>query len=88
MENISTEKGFWINKPKIYTVSNERISITTEGKTDFWQRTHYGFRNDNAPAFLFKTDRKEFSYSVKTAFSNSGKLYDQCGIIIYLRLSN
>ena len=87
MENIIAENGFWINKPKKFIISKEKIIITTEEKTDFWQRTHYGFRNDNAPAFLFKTDREAFSFTVKTAF-NSKKVYDQCGIIIYQNSDN
>lgn len=87
MENINADKGFWINKPKKFIISKEKIIITTEEKTDFWQRTHYGFRNDNAPAFLFKTDREAFSFTVKTAF-NSKRVYDQCGIIIYQNSDN
>ena len=87
MENINADKGFWINKPKKFIISKEKIIITTEEKTDFWQRTHYGFRNDNAPAFLFGTDREAFSFTVKTAF-NSKKVYDQCGIIIYQNSDN
>ncbi len=87
MENINMESGFWINEPKKFTVSNEKIIIITEEKTDFWQRTHYGFRNDNAPAFLFSTDKEAFSFTVKTAF-DSKELYDQCGIIIYQNSDN
>ena len=87
MEKINEENAFWINKPKKFMISKEKIVITTEEKTDFWQRTHYGFRNDNAPAFLFKTDRETFSFVVKTAF-NSKKVYDQCGIIIYQNSDN
>ncbi len=87
MEKINEENAFWINKPKKFIISKEKIVITTEEKTDFWQRTHYGFRNDNAPAFLFKTDRETFSFVVKTTF-NSKKVYDQCGIIIYQNSDN
>ena len=43
MENINMESGFWINEPKKFTVSNEKIIIITEEKTDFWQRTHYNW---------------------------------------------
>ena len=68
MKNISTENGFWINRPKKFSVSEEKITVTTEEKTDFWQRTHYGFRNDNGPTFLFRTDRENFSFVLKTAF--------------------
>ena len=87
MEKFDIKNMFWINKPRKYELSEERIVITTEGKTDFWQRTHYGFQNDNAPAFLFKTEQKSFSLTVKTAF-DSKKLFDQCGIIIYQNSDN
>ena len=33
-------------------VDNERVRFTTSPGTDLWQRTYYGFRNDNAPALL------------------------------------
>ena len=42
----------WIYEPKEYSLSDEKLIIKTEPKTDFWQRTYYGFQNDNAPALL------------------------------------
>ncbi|MBE2293738.1 MAG: DUF1349 domain-containing protein, partial [Phycisphaerales bacterium] len=42
--------GKWVYKPKVSEVSTDTVSITTEPGTDFWQRSYYGFRNDNAPA--------------------------------------
>ncbi|AGF58131.1 hypothetical protein B0P06_003557 [Clostridium saccharoperbutylacetonicum] len=87
MLNFDLEKTFWINKPKKYEINNEEIIIITEPETDFWQRTYYGFRNDNAPALLIKTDERYFSFTVKTNF-NSKKQFDQCGIIIYQNSDN
>ena len=64
--------------------------------TDFWQRTYYGFQNDNAPALLMKTEEKYFSFTVyfvqstsivKTEF-NSKRRFDQCGVIIYQNSDN
>ncbi len=72
----------WIFKPSIFTLSNDIVTIQTEPGTDFWQRTYYGFRNDNAPALLVETDEQRFSFIVKTDF-NSNHRYDQCGVIIY-----
>lgn len=43
----------WLNPPQQFEVTNERLIIRTEPKTDFWQRTYYGFQNDNAPALMF-----------------------------------
>ena len=78
-------KGYnstWIYEPKEYNLSDEKLMIKTEPKTDFWQRTYYGFQNDNAPALLIHTSEKYFSFSVKTQF-NSKHRFDQCGVIIY-----
>ncbi len=73
----------WTNEPKKYTLSEDKITIVTEPLTDLWQRTYYGFRNDNAPILQVETDEKYFSFTVKTEF-NGKRRFDQCGIIIYL----
>ncbi|WP_160687838.1 DUF1349 domain-containing protein [Clostridium sp. C2-6-12] len=81
------KKTFWIFKPQKYELKADVITITTEPNTDLWQRTYYGFRNDNAPALLIKTDEKYFSFTVKTNF-DSKKQFDQCGVIIYQNSDN
>lgn len=72
----------WINKPKHSKIESSKVSIITDPQTDFWQRTYYGFQNNNAPALLSKIADKYFSFVVKTEF-NSKQRYDQCGVIIY-----
>jgi len=84
---FDTEKLFWIFEPKNYSISKEEIRITTEPNTDFWQRTYYGFRNDNAHSILLKTDEKFFSFIVKASFDYKN-MYDQCGIVIYQNSDN
>ena len=39
----------WIREPEEYSITKDRITITTMPHTDLWQRTYYHFRNDNAP---------------------------------------
>lgn len=46
---FDTSKLVWTKQPKDFTVSENKITITTQPHTDLWQRTYYGFRNDNAP---------------------------------------
>ena len=77
----------WINEPEKYKIDHDKLVFITESKTDFWQRTYYGFQNDNAHAFVFKTNKNEFSFSVSTCFSPK-KLFDQCGLIIYVDSEN
>ena len=84
---INMKNMYWINKPKNFIVEDDCVEITTEAKTDFWQRTYYLFRNDNAPSLLLETNDEQFSFVVKTAF-NSSHRFDQCGVIIYLDSDN
>lgn len=78
--------GKWLNEPKYYHVGNDSVFIDTEPETDFWQRSYYGFRNDNAPAFLFESD-ENFTFTVKVNFEYKS-LFDQCGLIIYINRDN
>jgi uncharacterized protein len=71
----------WLNKPAKFELTDDTLVIETEPGTDLWQRTHYGFRNDNVPGFLTEPDR-DFTFQVKTQF-NSNYMYDQCGILLY-----
>ena len=78
--------GKWIFEPKVSEVSAESVSITTEPGTDFWQRSYYGFRNDNAPALQIESD-ENFTFTTKVSFDYQA-LFDQCGLIIYLDNEN
>ena len=77
----------WTRAPKACTIDAQEIKITTEPCTDLWQRTYYGFRNDNAPVLQMKTSETYFSFVVKTEF-NSKRRFDQCGIVMYLNSDN
>jgi regulation of enolase protein 1 (concanavalin A-like superfamily) len=77
----------WTRPPKRYSISAQEIRIITEPGTDLWQRTYYGFQNDNAPVLQMETLEKFFSFTVKTAFS-SKRRFDQCGVVMYLDSDN
>ncbi len=87
MIKFEKEKLFWIFKPKKFSIDKNEIKITTQGGTDFWQRTYYGFRNDNAPSLLLNTHEQYFSFTVRTDFDSSN-MFDQCGVIIYQNSDN
>lgn len=84
---FNTQKLVWTRTPKNYSLKDDGISITTEAGTDLWQRTYYGFRNDNAPVLQLETDEKYFSFVVKTEFDSQHR-FDQCGIVMYLNSDN
>lgn len=76
----------WINPPKKYEITDSFVKITTDPKTDFWQRSYYGFRNDNAPAWLIESG-ENFTFTVKVSFEYHER-YDQSGVIIYIDSEN
>ena len=78
----------WTRAPKEYEIREDRISIVTEPHTDLWQRTYYGFRNDNALVLQMETEEPFFSFTVKTDFASSHHRFDQCGVAVYLDSEN
>lgn len=87
MVQFKKEKLSWVREPKESMVEDGRIEFVTEPYTDLWQRTYYGFQNDNAPVLLMKTGEEYFSFVVKTAFKSKHR-FDQCGIAVYLDSEN
>ena len=56
MEKFNINHLKWINKPNNYKIKENEIMIKANCKTDFWQRTHYGFQNDNAHALVIEVE--------------------------------
>ena len=84
---FTSNKLFWIREPQTYTITANKIQITTAPHTDLWQRTYYHFQNDNAPVLQSTTAEKFFSFVVKTEFDSSHR-FDQCGVVVYLDSEN
>lgn len=79
-------EGFrWLNPPAIYQLGNG-LELHTDKATDFWQRTHYGFRRDNGHA-LFTTLAGDFSITTRVQFQPRGQ-YDQCGLMVRVDAEN
>lgn len=72
----------WLNPPTHFQIENSTLTVSTDPETDFWQRTYYGFRNDNAHAFLMPVVEEYFSFSVRVDWEPKS-LYDQCGLVFY-----
>ena len=77
----------WTRPPRDFTITPEEIRITTEPGTDLWQRTYYGFQNDNAPVLQMETEETRFSFTVRTDFDSKHR-FDQCGVAVYLDSEN
>jgi regulation of enolase protein 1 (concanavalin A-like superfamily) len=84
--NIKLKDFNWINQPEKIELTESELTIEPATNTDLWQRTYYGFQNDNAPGLL--SDIKgDFTFTVKTAFDAKNK-YDQCGVLLYQNSEN
>lgn len=75
----------WFNEPKRYHLG-DGLEIFTDEKTDFWQRTHYGFRRDDGHCLLTKQSG-DFSLTAQVEFDPHEK-YDQCGLIVRIDSQN
>lgn len=84
---LNKEILVWTREPKHSEITDDKIVIYTDPGTDLWQRTYYGFQNDDAPVLQLKTAEKFFSFTVKTEFE-SKVLFDQCGVVMYLDSEN
>lgn len=78
---------FWIRQPKNAVITGDAVEINTEPGTDLWQRTYYGFQNDNAPVLQCRTKEPYFSFVAKTRIEGKRR-FDQCGIALYLDSGN
>jgi len=79
------DEFYWFNEPTTFKVG-DGLEIRTDPDTDFWQRTHYGFRNDNGHCLLQNVSG-DFAVAAEVEFKPQGK-YDQCGLVLRLDADN
>ena len=84
--NLPNHQFQWLNEPSTYFFRDGSLSITTDPNTDYWQRTHYGFRNDNGHALLTPL-AGDFSMRTHVSFRPQGR-YDQCGLLVRIDPEN
>lgn len=82
----SVKKMKWLYEPAKWEIRDKEVYVETDRITDFWQRTHYGFRNDNAHMLYIETD-KNFTMTTKVKF-NPINQFDQCGLAVRIDEDN
>lgn len=70
----------WLNEPTQWSHINHQVLLTTNPKTDFWRKTHYGFIRDNGH-FYYQTMTGDFTAEVKVT-GQYQVLYDQAGLMV------
>ena len=71
----------WWNPPAGADLRRSRLVVATRGGTDFWQRTHYGFRADNGHCLLSDWRAGDFVLSTRVR-AHPVHQYDQAGLIV------
>ena len=84
--NINLKEFHWFNEPGVFSLTESSLSMRTNGKTDFWQRTHYGFQRDDGHCLL-KSVKGDFTIQVETQFKPEAQ-YDQCGLFVRIDQDN
>ena len=75
----------WFNQPDRYQLG-AGLEVFTDEKTDFWQKTHYGFQRDDGHC-LFTTQAGDFCLQTHVEFRPQTQ-YDQCGLMVRLDRDN
>lgn len=70
---------YWINEPQVWKQENGSLAVITDEKTDFWQKTWYGFERFSGH-FYGREVAGDFTFQVKVKADFSA-LYDQAGIM-------
>jgi uncharacterized protein len=72
----------WLNEPALWRLDNDVLALTTDGSTDFWRETYYGFTRDSGHFFGCDT-AGDFTAEMRIQ-SQYRELYDQAGLMVRL----
>lgn len=70
----------WFCPPSKWSLEDGLLTLYPDAKTDYWQRTHYGFQNDNGH-FLYTKVEGDFVITAKARFFPQHQ-YDQAGLMV------
>lgn len=86
LEKVDLNQFTWLNQPEQFELDDGVLEFATAPDTDFWQRTHYGYKRNSGHAFLTRL-WDDFSFTAQCEFVYETK-FDQAGIILYLNDQN
>jgi regulation of enolase protein 1 (concanavalin A-like superfamily) len=73
------DRGAWLNAPPEWRIDGG-LHLVTGARTDFWQRTHYGFRRDDGHVFHLLVPG-DFTLETRVRWVPRSQ-YDQCGLMV------
>jgi regulation of enolase protein 1 (concanavalin A-like superfamily) len=70
----------WLNEPKVWKKTSDRLSVRADPRTDFWRQTHSGAVRDNGH-FYGREVAGDFTASVRISAAYNAT-YDQSGMML------
>ncbi|MCF6222123.1 MAG: DUF1349 domain-containing protein [Flavobacteriaceae bacterium] len=70
----------WHHEPSNWELKNNQLQLFSDAKTDFWQKTHYGFQADNGH-FLYTEITGDFILETEVICDFKHQ-YDQAGLMV------
>jgi regulation of enolase protein 1 (concanavalin A-like superfamily) len=74
------ERLAWHCPPAKWSLAHSRLIVFPDAKTDYWQKTHYGFEADNGHFLRLKWEG-DFILSTRVHFTPAHQ-YDQAGLLV------
>ena len=72
----------WFNEPKQWSAQGSTINVHTDGNTDFWRKTHYGFERDSGH-FYYQSLAGDQPFTATVGVRGKyHTLYDQGGLML------
>lgn len=79
------ENWFWYNEPPYYGIGNG-LEVTTRERSEFWQGTYYGFKQDDGHCLLTRI-AEDFAITTHVIFQARNR-HDQCGLMVRIDAEN
>ncbi len=72
-------RASWLHPPPEWRVGGG-LYVVTGPRTDFWQRTHYGFQRDDGHLYRLRV-AGDFALETRVRWTPRAR-YDQCGLMV------
>ena len=76
----------WLHEPDSWEIEGQTLRLRPDAQSDFWQRTHYGFENDNGH-FLYLETASDFLMRTHVRLRPAHQ-FDQAGLMVRLDAHN
>jgi regulation of enolase protein 1 (concanavalin A-like superfamily) len=85
---LSKANFTWFNEPKMWSSNETTINVHTDGNTDFWSKTHYGFERDTGHFYYQSLPGDQSFTATVNVRGKYHTMYDQGGLMVRIDKNN